>query len=196
MSGYCIPHPDSGSALGASPVLQAPQESSPGQHREVPEAHPATASRFKAPQLRRNGCGGPGGIGRPTIATPSGTHHRFPGSDDASSPGTLRKAEGTLATAPIPIPDPRLSSTASASALELLNSQAGPEDDHSAAVGDATVTALQVTPSPRKPTFLQRERWPAEGEMEGGAAGQAQGYVHSTDGEGVGNSQRHGEKIH
>ena len=52
------------------PLLQAPQESGQGQHREVPEAHPATASRFKAPQLRRNGCGGPGGIGRPTIATP------------------------------------------------------------------------------------------------------------------------------
>ena len=77
------------------------------------------------------------------------------------SPGTLRKAEGTLATAPIPVPDPRLWSTASASALELLNSQAGPEDDHSAAVGDAAITELQVTTSPRKPTFLQRERWKA-----------------------------------
>ena len=76
-------------------------------------------------------------------------------------PGTLRKAEGTLPTAPILIPDPGLSSTASASALELLNSQAGPEDDHSAAVGDATITELQVTTSPRKPTFLQRERWKA-----------------------------------
>ena len=69
--------------------------------------------------------------------------------------------KGTLPTAPILIPDPGLSSTASASALELLNSQAGPEDDHSAAVGDATITELQVTISPRKPTFLQRERWKA-----------------------------------
>ena len=77
------------------------------------------------------------------------------------SPGTLRKAEGTLATAPIPVPEPRFWSTASASALELLNSQAGPEDDHRAAVGDAAVTALQATPSPRKPTFRQRERWKA-----------------------------------
>ena len=65
-----IPAFAAGPALGAGPVLQAPQESGQGQHREVPEAHPATASRFKAPQLRRNGCGGPGGIGRPTIATP------------------------------------------------------------------------------------------------------------------------------
>ena len=77
------------------------------------------------------------------------------------SPGTLRKAEGTLTTAPIPIPDPGLSSTASANAPELLNSLVGPEDDQSAEVGDATVTELQVTPSLRKPTFLQRERWKA-----------------------------------
>ena len=50
--------------VGAGPVLQAPQESGQGQHREVPEAHPVE------PQLRRNGCGGPGGIGRPAISTP------------------------------------------------------------------------------------------------------------------------------
>ena len=77
------------------------------------------------------------------------------------SPGTLRKAEGTLPTAPIPSPYPGLSSTASANAPELLNSLVGPEDDQSAEVGDATVTELQVTPSLRKPTVLQRERWKA-----------------------------------
>ncbi len=60
-----------------------------------------------------------------------------------------------------PIPDPGLSSTASANAPELLNSLVGPEDDQSGEVGDATVTELQVTPSLRKPTFLQRERWKA-----------------------------------
>ena len=138
-------------------MLQAPQESGPGQHREAPEAHPATASRCKAPPLRRNGCGGPGGIGRPTIATPSGTQQRFPGSaaQSGNSPQG-RRDSGNRSD-----PDPRLWSTASASALELLNSQAGPEDDHCAAVGDAAVTALQATPSPRKPTFRQRERWKA-----------------------------------
>ena len=36
---------------------------------------------------------------------------------------------------------------------------------------------------------------PATGEMEGRAAGQASGDVHSAD-EGVGNPQRHGEEIH
>ena len=75
--------------------------------------------------------------------------------------GSLRSGNGTSSTASMPTPDPRLSSKASANALELLNSQAGPEDDYSAAVDDATVTELQVTTSPRKPTFLQRERWKA-----------------------------------
>ena len=37
---------------------------------------------------------------------------------------------------------------------------------------------------------------PAAGEMEGGAAGQASRDVHPTDGEGIGNSQRHGQEIH
>ena len=37
---------------------------------------------------------------------------------------------------------------------------------------------------------------PAAGAMEGGAAGQASWDVHSTDGEGVGNPQRHGKEIH
>ena len=77
------------------------------------------------------------------------------------SPGTLRKAEGDLPTAPIPNPDPGLLSTASANPLELLNSEAGSEDEPSAEVGDATVTGMQVTTPLRKPTFLQRERWKA-----------------------------------
>ncbi len=49
-----IPALAGGPALGTSPVLQAPQESGQGQHREVPEAHPAAASRSKAPQLCRS----------------------------------------------------------------------------------------------------------------------------------------------
>ena len=32
--------------------------------------------------------------------------------------------------------------------------------------------------------------------MEGGATGQASGDVHSTNGEGIGDPQRHGEEIH
>ena len=71
------------------------------------------------------------------------------------------RPKGALPTAPVPIPDPGLLSTASANAPELLNSHADSEDDHSAEVGVASVTELQATTSLRKPTFLQRERWKA-----------------------------------
>ena len=51
------------------PASRPLQESGQGQHREVPGAHPAVASRPKAPQLRRSGRGGPGGTVRPAVAT-------------------------------------------------------------------------------------------------------------------------------
>ena len=63
-----IPALAGGPALGTSPVLQAPQESNQAQHSEVPEAHPAAASRSKAPQLCRGGCGGAGRTGRPAVS--------------------------------------------------------------------------------------------------------------------------------
>ena len=74
------------------------------------------------------------------------------------SPGTLRKAEETLQTAPVQVPDPGLPSTSLESSLKLLNSQAAPDDDHTMSVDDAATGELQVVPSPGKPTFLQRER--------------------------------------
>ena len=106
------------------------------------------------------------------------------------SPGTIRKAEGTLPTAPVQVPDPGLPSTSSANSLTLLNSRAAPDDDHTVSVDDAATGELQVVPSPAKPTFLQRERWKV------GSAGQAQGTVDSGDGQGVGHSPQHGEEIH
>ena len=77
------------------------------------------------------------------------------------SPGTLRKPEGTLPTAPVSIPDPGLPSTASGSSQEMLNSQVCPEGDHPVSVDDAAAGDLEVVPSQGKPTFLQRERWKA-----------------------------------
>ena len=59
------------------------------------------------------------------------------------SPGTLRKAEGTLPAAPAPVPNPGLSSNSSASSLELLNSQAAPDYDHTLSVDDAATRELQ-----------------------------------------------------
>ena len=77
------------------------------------------------------------------------------------SPGNLRRTRGTLPSAPTPTPNPDLPSTASVSALEMLNSQVCPEDDHNVSGDEAPMGELQVVHSPGKPTFLQRERWKA-----------------------------------
>ena len=57
--------------------IQAPQEGSPGQHGEVPVAHPAVAARAGTPQLCRGGCGGPGRTGWSSIPATPRTHHPF-----------------------------------------------------------------------------------------------------------------------
>ena len=49
-------------------LCQAPQESGPGQYREVSQAYPANIARSATPQLRWSGGSGAGGAGRPTVA--------------------------------------------------------------------------------------------------------------------------------
>ena len=87
--------------------------------------------------------------------------HIIASQESPPSPGSLRKADGTLPTAPVPVPDPGLPSTASGISQEMLNSPASQEVDHTVSVDDAPTGELQVIPSLGKPTFLQRERWKA-----------------------------------
>ena len=78
------------------------------------------------------------------------------------SPASLRNRNGTSSTATLPTPDPGLSSKPSVRDLELLNAKPDQEEDaHAAAIDDPDVPGLQVVASPRKPTFLQQERWKA-----------------------------------
>ena len=78
------------------------------------------------------------------------------------SPASLRNRNGTSSTATLPTPDPGLSSKPSVRDLELLNAKPDQEEDaHAAAIDDPDVAGLQVVASPRKPTFLQQERWKA-----------------------------------
>ena len=78
------------------------------------------------------------------------------------SPASLRNRNGTSSTATIPTPDPGLSSKHSVRDLELLSAKPDQEEDaHAAAIDDPDVAGLQVVASPRKPTFLQQERWKA-----------------------------------
>ena len=78
------------------------------------------------------------------------------------SPASLRNRNGTSSTATIPTPDPGLSSKHSVRDLELLSAKPDQEEyAHAEAIDDPDVAGLQVVASPRKPTFLQQERWKA-----------------------------------
>ena len=149
------------------PVLQAPQEGGQGQHREVPEAHPAAASRSKAPKLW------PERLWRSWRDWRAGYRYTMRGA--SSLPRKRRPvrhlseaATGTSSASTIPTPDPGLALKPSVTALELPSAKPDQEEGaHAAAIDDPDVAGLQVVASPRKPTFLQQERW------KGGAAGEA-----------------------
>ena len=122
---------------------------------------------------------------------------RYSMTDASSLPGKrlpvrqlFARPKGNLPAVPVPVPDPGLPSPASANTPELQNSRGGPEDPPSAAVGDAAMTELQVTTSPGKPTFLQRERWKAVQQAK------LRWTLDPGDGQGVGNSPQHSEEIH
>ena len=78
------------------------------------------------------------------------------------SPASLRSRNGTSSASTIPTPDPGLALKPSVTALELPSAKPDQEEGaHAAAIDDPEVAGLQVVASPRKPTFLQQERWKA-----------------------------------
>ena len=77
-------------------------------------------------------------------------------------PASLRSRNGTSSAAAIPPSDPELASKPSVAALALPGARPDQEvDAHAAAIDDPDVAWLRVIASPRKPTFLQQERWKA-----------------------------------
>ena len=78
------------------------------------------------------------------------------------SPASLRSRNETSPAATIPTPDPGLASKPSITALDLPGAKPGQEEDARATeIDDPDVAGLRVVASPRKPTFLQQERWKA-----------------------------------
>ena len=65
---FRVPALGAGATLGAYPVFQVPQESGQGQHREVLQAHTATAAQSAAPQLCRSSHRGSARSRRPAVA--------------------------------------------------------------------------------------------------------------------------------
>ena len=139
-------------------MLQAPQTSSQGQHCEVPEAHPATTTRSKTPELRRSGCDGIGGTGRAAAGTARGTHHWFPGG--AAKP--RERSETAKGPPPVPLfrlPVPEALGESQGTAPEQLIAKIGETEDYGAVSDREEMVAMTVSTPPRKPAFLQRERW-------------------------------------
>ena len=76
------------------------------------------------------------------------------------SPASLRSRNQTSPATSIPTPE--LASKPSVAALDLPGAKPDQEEDaHAAAIDDPDVAGLRVVASPRRPTFLQQERWKA-----------------------------------
>ena len=75
------------------------------------------------------------------------------------SPASLRSRNETSPAATIPAP--QLPSKPSVTAVELPGEKPDQEAAHAAAIDDSDVAGLRVVASPRRPTFLQQERWKA-----------------------------------
>ena len=77
------------------------------------------------------------------------------------SPGFLRNGKGPSATGTVPPQVPEELGQPQATGLEGLIKKMDKAADHDHVMDEEEVAALAVSASPRKPTFLQRERWKA-----------------------------------
>ena len=138
-------------------MLQVQQTSSQGQHCEVPEAHPAVAARSKTPVLCPSGCGG---NGQPAF----GYNKRgriIAAQEVPASPGALRNGKGSSTSVTVPSPVHEGMGEPQANPPEQLIPKIGETEDYGAVSDREEMVAMTVTTTPRKPTFLQRERWKA-----------------------------------
>ena len=76
-------------------------------------------------------------------------------------PASLRSRNATSPAAIIPTHDPELASKPLVTTLDLPGANPDQEDARAAAIDDPDVAGLRVVASPRRPTFLQQERWKA-----------------------------------
>ena len=107
-----------------------------------------------------------------------------------SRPVFLRNGHGNSLAPPVsPAESDRLNQRWAA-ALKLLDSRTSDEEHQAGLSSGAAGDPMPVTVVPRKPTFLQRERW------RGNSESQAQGDVVAGDPEGIRNPQSHHQEIH
>ncbi len=105
------------------------------------------------------------------------------------SPASLRSRNGTSPASTIPTHDPELASKPLVTTLDLPGANPDQEHARAAAIDDPDVAGLRVVASPRRPTFLQQERWKAIQKA------MRKGMSLRSDGEGVGDPQSHHQEI-
>ena len=112
------------------------------------------------------------------------------------SPVSLRNGHQPPAVSPVaPIGVNHWDERWTAHLAPLVSSQEPAADQPDFTDGEVAA-APPATVAPRKPTFLQRERWKAaEGEMEGGPESPAQGHVAAGNRTGVGHPQVHRQEL-
>ena len=187
-----VPTAGPGAMPGTGSVFQAPQEGGPGQHGAVPVADTPTAAGAGTPQLCRGDGGSPGGAGWPAQGTPRGAQHRCSGGP--AKPGIPPQRPPPPAVSPVaPIGVNHWDERWTAHLAPLVSSQE-PKADHPDCTDGEVAAAPPATVAPRKPTFLQRERW-SEGKMEGGPESPAQGHVAAGNRTGVGHPQVHRQEL-
>ena len=110
------------------------------------------------------------------------------------SPVSLRNGHQPPAVSPVaPIGVNHWDERWTAHLAPLVSSQE-PEADQPDCTDGEVAAAPPATVAPRKPTFLQRERW-TEREMEGGPESPAQGHVAAGNRTGVGHPQVHRQEL-
>ena len=110
-------------------------------------------------QLCRGGCGGPGRTGRPVVGP--ARRRIVPSQEAPPGPVFLRNSDGRPATVPFPPSGANPLDERWTATLTPQESRAEHGEDQGE-IGDSTAAAGKTkAASPRKPTFLQRERWKA-----------------------------------
>ena len=133
----------------------------PGQHCEVPLAHPAVASRHGSAELCRVGGGSARSTGRPAVSATRRAYRRLPGSASAARyPAQLRHADRTHDCSQ-PLHQRCHQEAGGRSGVNGHNARSGQTPRRCRPQRRRKSSQDPATPRPRKPTPLQTARWKA-----------------------------------
>ena len=176
--------------LEKCPVLQVQAQSRQGQHGQIPLAHTSTAARHGPAELRRSSCGCARRTGR--YAWQCSTRDAIiPSQEAPPRPSVLRGFAGRTTHSPIIHQPTNGLGSKWAAKLATLDANHDAEQPVATSGRDGAGRVRKTVTS-----TAQEAHAAADGQVEGGAEGEAKGTVHAWDRPGAGYTQRHGEKVH